>query len=364
MKICYFGIYDPEFGRNKVYISGLKQKGIEIIECRDASPGLLKFFRLWRRHRALRKAGGDSPKSCKAYDALVVGYPGHIVVPFAKMLTKKPVVFDALATLYEGEVISRGKYPYNPLMRSWINFIDMAAAKAADVILVETNAQREFFIKRFELEPAKVFRVFTGALPEVLPAAKIKKHDTFTAVFRGKFLPEAGVGYIVEAAKALEEQGVNFLIIGNGHVEKEVACLIQTLQPSNLEWLSEYLPAEELSRKMLECHVSLGQFEKHERLDRTIPHKAFESLFLGLPYITGRAAGISELLTDGKDCLLANCADAEDLAAKILQLKNNPELRETLAKNGRELYESRLTPAALAGDILNAILAQKSRLRI
>lgn len=356
MKICYFGIYDPEFGRNKAYISGLRRNGHEVIECRDNSPALLKYFRLARRHRAVIKAG--------KYDAMIVGYPGHIVVLLAKMLSRKPVVFDALSTLYEGEVISRGKYRYNPFMRAWINFIDMAAVKAADVILVETNAQREFFIERFDLSPGKVFRVFTGTGDEVPAQKSIKKRDAFTAVFRGKFLPEAGVKYIVEAAKALEGQGVDLLIIGSGHVEKEVASLIQSLAPSNLEWISEYIPAEELIKKMMECHVSLGQFEKHERLGRTIPHKAFESLARGLPYITGRAGGVSELLTDGKDCLMVNCADSEDLAAKILELKNDAGLREALAKNGHELYESRLTPGKLAEDVVNAILSQKSRLRI
>ncbi|MCX6715593.1 MAG: hypothetical protein NT077_01085 [Candidatus Taylorbacteria bacterium] len=140
MKICYFGIYNPEFGRNKVYISGLRQNGHEVIECHDNSSGLIKFWRLWRRHIAVIKAGG--------YDVLVVGYPGHLVVPFAKMLSKKPVIFDALCTLYEGEVISRGKYVCNPFMRVWVRFIDHAAVKTADIIMVETNAQCEYFIKK------------------------------------------------------------------------------------------------------------------------------------------------------------------------------------------------------------------------
>ena len=356
MKICYFGIYDPEFGRNKVYFSGLRDNGHEIIECRDDSRGLLKYFHLARRHRAVLKAGG--------YDTMIVGYPGHVAVPFAKILSKKPVVFDALCTLYEGEVISRGKYRYNPFMRSWISFIDMAAVKTADVILVETNAQKEFFIEKFNLPPGKVFRVFTGTDDEVPAEKSIKKRGTFTAVFRGKFLPEAGLKYIVEAAKALEGRGVDMLIIGSGHVEKEVASLIESLGPSNLEWISDHLSTEELTEKMMSCHVSLGQFEKHERLERTIPHKAFESLARWLPYITGRAGGISELLTDGKDCLMVNCGDSPDLALKILELKNDPGLREALAKNGHELYESRLSPGKLAEDVVNAILSQKSHLRI
>jgi len=348
MKICYFGIYDPEFGRNKVYISGLKQHGIEVVECRDSSRGPLKYWRLWCKHAAIEKAGG--------YDALIVGYPGHVVVPFAKHLSNKPVTFDALCTLREGEIVSRGKYKHNPFMRFWIDRIDRQAVRSADLILVETNAQRDHFIKMFSLSPDKVFRVFTGCDVEIYhPQEGIAKRAKFTAVFRGRFLPEAGIEHIVRAAKLLESSDINIRIIGGGHQAPAITALTQELKPKNIEWIREHLPPDVLRRKLLECHVSLGQFASHERLERTIPHKAFEVLAMGIPYITGRSAGVSELLIDGKDCLMANLADPEDIAAKILMLKNDPELMKDLAVSGRRLFDEKLTSRKLAQDIISAI---------
>ncbi len=345
MKICYFGIYNPDFGRNKVYISGLKQNGVEIIECRDNSRGPLKFWRLWKKHRVIIKNGG--------YDYLIVGYPGHLVVPFARLTSKKKVLFDALCTLYEGEVISRGKFRFNPFMRLWIRSIDWLAVKYADLILVETNKQKEYFIERFGLETNKVARVFTGVVEEIFYLdPNISKRAKFTAVFRGKFLPEAGVRYVIQAAEILKDEGIDFLMIGNGYLENEIEKQLKKSKARNIEWVRENLPRERLRNLMLECHVSLGQFENHDRLNRTIPHKAFESLAMSLPYITGRAEGVQELLTDGKDCLMVNLADADDLAAKILILKNNLELRRSIAENGRRLYENNLTDRVLGGEII------------
>ncbi len=348
MKICYFGIYNPDFGRNKVYISGLKKNGVEIIECRDSSRGLLKFWRLWKKHRAIIKNGG--------YDCIIVGYPGHIVVPFAKLISKKKVVFDALCSLYEGEVISRGRYRFNPLMKSWICLIDWLAAKCADLILVETNKQKDYFIKRFGLETNKVARIFTGVNEEIFhPDSNVLKRATFTVVFRGKFLPEAGVKYVIQAAGMLKSEGIDFLIIGNGYLENEIQQQLEKYKADNIKWIGDNLPTERLRNLMLECYVSLGQFENHDRLNRTIPHKAFESLAMGLPYITGRAEGVQELLTDGRDCLMVNLADSNDLSAKILLLKNNPELRRNIADNGRRLYENNLTNRILGRDILELL---------
>ena len=366
MKICYFGISDPGFGRNKVYIAGLRALGHEVVECIDTTPGFRKYSRLKRRHADILAVGG--------YDAMVVGYPSHLVVPFAKRLAThaqhvlggplRPVIFDALCTLYEGEVLSRGKYRLNPFMRWRIEYIDEKAVEAADHILVETEAQKKFFMKRFKLDASKLSRVFTGCDESAFNlelAARTPKRQKFTAVFRGKFLPEAGVQHIIEAARLLQHEGVEFLILGHGFLEPEVRAQIEELDLPNLEWLSDKPDLSELARRMAECHVSLGQFEAHERLERTIPHKAFESLALGLPYVTARAAGISELRPDGADCRMVAPADAHDLAAKILALKDDHASRERIARAGHALHESKLTAKKLAEEI--AILVRTTNPR-
>lgn len=361
MKICYFGISDPGFGRNKVYIRGLRALGHDVIECFDTTPGFGKYGRLRRKHDAIMRAGG--------YDVMIVGYPSHIVVPFAQRLSKKPVIFDALCTLYEGEVLSRGKYARNPFMRWRINSIDAKAVHAANHILVETDAQKDFFVKRFALDAAKVSRVFTGADEECFNqsvAARVQKRPKFTAVFRGKFLPEAGVKHIIEAARLLQDEGVQFLILGHGFLQADVRVQIEKLNLPNLEWISDFLSPDELARRMTECHVSLGQFEPHERLGRTIPHKAFESLALGLPYVTARAAGISELLTDRSDCFMVAPGDPRDLAAKIMELKNDMRLCEQIAANGLVTFANRASQKVLAREIsdsANTILEERENPR-
>ena len=106
---------------------------------------------------------------------------------------------------------------------------------------------------------------------------------------------------------------------------------------------------------MLSCHVALGQFSNHPRLDRTIQNKTFEALALGLPYITRDSRSNRELLTDGETCLFTKAADARDLADKIVYLKNQPALRERLAQNGLTLYHQALTPTAVATRFLQLI---------
>lgn len=348
MKICYFGIYNPEFSRNKIYMDGLRQNGAEIVECRDTTPGPVKFLRLWQKHQKIEHD----------YDAMIVGYPSHIAVPLAKFISGKTVAFDALCSLYEGEVISRG----SGSIKAWKTWcIDFLACHFADLIFVETNAQIEFFAKTFFVSPKKIKRVFTGASDELFfPEPNVSKRETFTAVFRGQFLPEAGVDTILQSAKILEKENINFLFMGKDFGGKKLSEKVSSLGLQNVEIISKFLPFAEMRKEMLSCHVSLGQFGNHPRLTRTIPHKAFETLALGLPYVTGRAVGVLELLTSGENCLMATLADPKDLALKIRELKNDSSLTKKIALAGLLLYKEKLTPKILAEQILAIIYASMS----
>ena len=113
MRVCYFGTYDSTFPRNALLIAGLRAAAADVVQCRaplwhgtadkvaaaqgDAWGFGLRLARAWRtllaRHRAI---GG--------YDALVVGYAGHLDVLLAHRLarrTGRPLVLDAFLSLAE-----------------------------------------------------------------------------------------------------------------------------------------------------------------------------------------------------------------------------------------------------------------------
>lgn len=346
MRICYFGIFNPDFSRNKIYISGLKKKGVNIIECRDRSAGIAKYWRLLKKHWTVRND----------YDVMIVGYPGQIVTPFAKLISHKKVILDALCSLYEGEVISRqSARKWHPnAWRIW--FIDFCAYLFADLVLVETESQKQFFIEKFFVNPKKIAIVYTGADDSLFyPDLSVKKKEKFTAVFRGRFLPEAGVEVIVEAAKILESKDVDIFIMGSGLLDKEINAFIDKIKPKNLSVESGHLSFDEMRRLILSCHVSLGQFANHERLDRTIPHKAFESLALGLPYVTARSKGVSEILKDGENCFMVNPADPKNLSEKIIYIKNNSAIAQKIGNNGLALHKEKFTPDVLSKQIISLL---------
>lgn len=345
MKICYFGIFDPQFSRNRIYIRALEKEGYSVVLCRDNSRGILKYIRLWKKHRKIRND----------YDFLIVGYPGHIVVPLAKFLSKKPVIADALGSLYDAEINS-----HNPTFLKRIkSFVaDYLMVKFADKVILESFAQKKYFEVKFG-KSNKYEVVYTGVDEKFINDRPLLLDNTgrFLVVFRGKLTPESGIMHILEASKILSnDKDIYWRIIGSGYFLDKVKEFLKDNIYSNVELISEYMPDDVLISRMKDASLLLGQFENNPRLGRTIPHKAFEAFALGIPYLTGDADAIKEIVEDGVNAFLVPLANPSALALKIRLLADKPKLISGAAFRSRQSFEEICSSKSLVRKIIGIML--------
>lgn len=332
-----------DYAPDKHLIDGLRENGHAVFEISENGLGFKKYLNLGFALLNLKNP----------YDSMIVGYSLPHFVPLVKLLTFKKVIFNAVASQYEANIISRGDHkPWSIFALKWWS-IDFLSFNFSSRVLLESSAQVDFVNKLFLVPHKKLLRSWMGVDEKVFfHDPEIVKHKKFTVLFRGRFLPESGILTVIETAKKLENTDVQFLIIGHGFMYREVNALMDKLKPGNIEMINETLSNEELRTKMLECHLSLGQLADHPRLSRTLPCKLFESLVLGLPYLTARNAGVFELLKEGETCFAVPINDSGALVGKILFLKGNPALLETIAKKGNLLYREKLTSLQLAKEVV------------
>ncbi|MBL8158364.1 glycosyltransferase family 39 protein [bacterium] len=342
MRFLYFGIYDPDFSRNRIYMRALRAAGHEIVECRDTSPGPMKYARLAWRLLSLRGT----------YDALIVGYPGHVTVPIARLFSRAPVIVDFLGSFSDALAHSHGASRF----KKWIfTIVDWLAIWCADRVLVESEAQKNYLISRFGR--AKSYAViYTGVDESVFFKEKGKEQNQkFAVLFRGRLTPESGIMHILEAAHLLQSQSdIEFRIVGYGHLLKHVEQVIHEQNLTNVQLISTHLSFDEMRGYISDADVSLGQFENNPRLDRTIPHKAFESAVMGIPYITGYSDAVREIFSGAAFCMLEK-ANPRAIADAIIALKNDPEKRRQLAVNARSEYEKHASQSAIMRKIMTSI---------
>ncbi len=345
MTICWFGIYDPNFGRNKIFREALEQAGHKILDCRGTSAGLAKYWRLYREHKKIKNS----------YDVLVVGYPGHIVTPLAKIISTKRVVVDALGSLYDAEISSH--YPsWWRRVKNWL--ADWLMVIFADRIMLESEAQKKYFVNKFRLSN-KYFVVYTGA-SQIFSQSNLAKKmagSKFVILFRGKLTPESGIEYVLEAAKLLKNNpNINFKIIGSGYLLKKVKYLLGEYKLNNVTLNNSYLSDQELVGEYEGAGLALGQFGNNPRLNRTIPHKAFEALATGTAYLTGDTPASREILRNGETAFFVPLADAGVLAKKIEILSSDREATKMVGQSGRALFEQKFGPVSLVERLKQVML--------
>ena len=294
------------------------------------SAGLGSALRLGRAELALlRRLDGD-------FDALVVGYPGHLDLPAAKRAARgRPVVLNPLVSLADTLVADRGRFAASSIPARLLRAIDRAAFRTADLVVADTSAQAELFA---ELGARRVEVCLVGA-EDRLFHPEWRQPDDFTCLFVGKLIPLHGLETILEAAQGAPE--LRFRVVGSGQQE----ALLEH-RPANVEWRA-WVEYERLPDELRTCGCALGIFGTTAKAQRVIPNKVFQALACGVPAITADTPAARELLTDGESALLVPPGDADALAAALRRLAADPGLARRIAARGRIAYEQHASEAIL-----------------
>jgi len=339
MRILYFGVYEPSYARNWVLINGLKKNGVDVLELRQ-KPGRFALFKLFLSYLKFKKN----------YDVMIVGFPGQEVMFLARALVwllrlgsgqVKPIIFDAFTSHYGGYILDRKRWGERSIRAHYFKFLDRWSCKLADIVLLDTQAHIDFFIREFELPAKKFRRIWIGANDEIFKPINrqdlfkqvLPVNDKFKVIFFGTYVPLQGVEYIIRAAKLLEhEKDIVFYFFGKGQDKPKCVKLTEELGLKNIEF-TDMIKSEELRSKIASADVVLGLFGNTPKTPLVIPNKVYEATAMRKPVITSDTHAIRELFTED-DMFLVNAANPNAIAQAIIKLKNDPSLRMRLAERG------------------------------
>ena len=373
MRICFFGTYilGKGYPVNQTILQALRAGRFEVVECHadlwknpqgrwSSLNWLLSpffwFHTLWAYLKLIFKYYKIGP-----YDLMVVGYLGHQDIFLARLLNLlkgRPVVLIAFNSLYETVVQDRKLFCARHPVALFMYWIDKTACRLADLVLLDTKAHIDYFVREFELPPSKFLRVFVGSGFESAhstPTIPSKPESVFEVLFVGTYIPLHGIETIIQSAKILEtEPNIQFTLVGHGQLYPEIKEMAERLRLSNLKFIGRWIPADELVGYLASAGVCLGVFGKGEKAQRVIPCKIFDYLAVAKPLITADTQAIRELLIHRENAYLCPIGDEQALARQILQLKNDPKLRQKIAMNGHQTYLRFCAPDAIGKALVQA----------
>jgi len=260
-----------------------------------------------------------------------------LVGGFWKLLGKKFVFdhHDASPELYEAKFGKKG------LLYRLMVALERLTFKTADISIATNESYRRIALRRGAMAPERVFVVRSGPSLErmkILPAVEaLKCGKRYLVGYVGVMGRQEGIDYLLRAAAHivhdLGRRDVHFGLVGGGTSLGELGRLAAELGVAGYVTFTGRVPDREMLAMLNTADVCVNPDVANDMNDISTMNKVMEYMALGKPMVQFD-------LTEGRfsaqhASLYARRNDALDLAAKIVELLDDPEKRRAMGEFGR-----------------------------
>lgn len=374
-RVLLFGCWErgPGYPRPHTLTGALAEAGFDLQTCREEPPRMGRskaatmretwrwplYWARTRRARARLRARLRAALATTSPDVLLVPYPGHLAVHWARDLFAGPIVLDLFLSAHETVVEDRGLLRERSMGARLLARLDRRACAAADLVLLDTPDQAARMARVTGLPLARFDWVPVSdpdeprAPPPYEPPAD---GEPLRLLFFGNGVPLHGVPTLLEAVS--RARGVHLTLIGGAPAERARAAGARWATVEGV-----FVSPHELRRHLARAHLVGGVFGSSGKADRVIPFKVAHALAAGRPVITADSTAARRLLRPGQDCEVCPAGDPAALAARLEELRGSPDRLRRLALAARERYEETFSRAALARRLRTVLDALPERAR-
>ena len=169
--------------------------------------------------------------------------------------------------------------------------------------------------------------------------AKAKLHKylstgKFKILYAGNIGQKQDWRLFKKIAESLNPDEVEFIIVGDGAARKEVESSLMKLPHVHFH---SPVPFSELNDLLCSADVHI-LFQKNEVVDTVMPSKILGMMASQKPSIIAgnKKSEVEKVMSESKGGYYFDNNEADKIAEIIMNLKANPELRETLGQNARQ----------------------------
>jgi glycosyltransferase involved in cell wall biosynthesis len=250
-------------------------------------------------------------------------------------------------------------------MRAYVNFrmeqlwiravicrYERYAYRNADRVLVNYRSVQGLVCNRFgqdvkcQIIPYSIEQEF---LDNPRPAAiKLERERPVPLIVSvARHDPRKGVDSLLRALHVLKQSGVSFSakLIGGGVLFNAHRRLLHSLQLSDRVELLGYVASIDPYLARADVFVLPSREEQSGSL------ALIEALRAGVACVASACDGIPEDVRHAVDAWLTTPGDPKSLAAGINALISNPNLRASLARSGRQVFEEKFSGIAFAASL-------------
>jgi len=150
------------------------------------------------------------------------------------------------------------------------------------------------------------------------------------------------------AALTLNDQGFVYLFVGDG---KEKGNLMQVAKDRGLTntLFIPSVPKKEMHEVLAAADACVAILKPIEMYKTTYPNKVFDYMAAAKPVIL-MIDGVIRKVVEDADCgVFIDPGSPQALADQVSKMRENPQLRQSMGRNGRKYVETHYDRADLAG---------------
>ena len=376
MRALAFGSYDVgTHPRVRVLVEGIRANGVDVHEINEPlgmstaqrvkvlqQPWRLPSAGITLGSRWLRLARlGLRSRREPAPDFVLVGYLGHFDVLLARALfPRATIVLDHLI-FASGTAIDRGASSWG--RARLLRLVDLAALRAASVIVVDTEEHRSMVPARWRSRAVVVpvgassdwFAAGDGPAPGPAPdggAGGDPGDRPLEVLFFGLFTPLQGATVIARALEIVHERGVPVRVTLVGSGQDHAAVHDRLASVPWVTWRDWVRPAD-LPGLVAAHDVSLGIFGDTRKALDVVPNKIYQGAAAGTAVVTSDTPPQRRAF-DGA-AVLVPPADPEALADALERLARDPGAVVRLKAAARARATRDFAPEVVVAPLLDAL---------
>jgi len=288
--------------------------------------------------RVLLTRGFDVIHACNPPDLF------FLIGGFFKLLGKKFLFdhHDLNPELYEA------KFGRRDFLHRFLLKLEYWTFRTADVSIATNESYRRVAIERGRMPAERVFVVRSGPSLERLkilpPDPRLKRGRRYLVGYVGTMGKQEGIDYLLRAVRHivldLGRADIHFGVVGGGTSLEQMKGLAQELGVAEYVTFTGRVPDGEMLAMLNTAEVCVNPDVANELNDKSTMNKIMEYMALGKPIVQfdlaeGRYSAQAASLYAGKN-------DAFDLAAKLLELLDDPARRAQMGEYGRRRVEKEL----------------------
>lgn len=200
----------------------------------------------------------------------------------------------------------------------------------ADVVLVLSKYWQDELCRTFEFKDNKVKVLYNPCTTEVSSKVYPKRKQI---LYAGTVNARKGYADMIKAFAQIADRYPDWSIVfaGNGEIE-EGKALASRLSIAKQTVFLGWVRGEEKDKAFKEASIfCLPSYAEG------FPMGVLDAWAYGLPVITTPVGGIPDIAIDGKNCLLFNPGDVDNLAKLMDKMMSSVELRKLVASESYEL---------------------------